>query len=216
MHGLWPWFVVFLLGCYHGLNPGMGWLFAVALGLQEKSVRAVFATVPPIALGHAASIGAIVVLTGVLAWHLPSGALRLGAAALLIGFGAYGLVRRRHPRWVGMRVGFGGLVLWGFVIATGHGAGLMLLPIISPGASMPGMAMPDVDGLATAANPSLWLPIISVHTLGYVLIMTLVALLVYQKLGLAILRRGWFNLDLLWAATLVAAGIVMLVVYHGV
>jgi hypothetical protein len=190
----------------------MGWLFAVALGLQEKSSRAVVATAPPIALGHAASIGLVVVLTGLLAWRIPSGAIRLAAAAVLIGFGTYQLVRRRHTRWVGMRIGFWGLALWGFVIASGHGAGLMLLPVIAAGAPMDGMTMTGVQPIAMAANPLLWPLIVGVHTLGYLLVMTLVALLVYQKLGLAILRKGWFNLDLLWAATLVAAGVVMLVV----
>src|SRR5437667_9273806 len=114
MSGGWFWLTLLGLGAYHGINPGMGWLFAVALGLQEKSRRAVLAAIPPIALGHALSVGAVVVLLWAAAASVPHGALRIGSAATLFGFGLYRLVRSRHPNWVGMRVGFRDLTLWSF------------------------------------------------------------------------------------------------------
>lgn len=202
MNDLRPWLVLFLLGCYHGINPGMGWLFAVARGLQERSNRAVLWTVPPIALGHAASIALIVALAGVLEWRLPSATVKLAAGTLLVAFGAYKLVRARHPRWVGMRVGFWGLTLWGFLMASGHGAGLMLLPVIS---------VCGPHGTALAAAASSWPLTVSLHTSGYLLVMTLAALLVYRRFGVAILRKGWINLDLIWAAALVTTGMVALI-----
>src|SRR5881628_1565297 len=130
MSGLWPWLALLGLGAYHGINPGMGWLFAVALGMQEKHRRAVLAAIPPIALGHALSIGLVVGLLWLAQASVPEKALRYGAAAILFGFGFYRFVRARHPRWVGMRVGFRDLTLWSFLMASAHGAGLMLVPLL--------------------------------------------------------------------------------------
>ncbi|MGH8728514.1 MAG: hypothetical protein ACREV9_10225, partial [Burkholderiales bacterium] len=121
------------MGAYHGINPGLGWLFAVALGLQEKNRRAVLLALPPIALGHAASIALVLGVLWLAQASLPGRALRYGAAALLFGFAAYRLIRARHPNWVGMRVSFADLVLWSFVMASAHGAGLMLVPIMLGG-----------------------------------------------------------------------------------
>jgi hypothetical protein len=130
MSALWAWLALFGLGAYHGINPGMGWLFAVALGLQEKRRRAVLAALPPIALGHALSVGVVLLVLWVARASVPALPLRVGAAAILFGFGLFRLVRSRHPAWVGMRVGFRDLTLWSFVMATAHGAGLMLVPIL--------------------------------------------------------------------------------------
>jgi len=215
----WPWLVLFLLGAYHGINPGMGWLFAVALGLQSKSRRAVLAALPPIALGHLISIGAIVALVQ-LAWaRVPARPLRFSAAALLCGFGFYRLIRSRHPRWVGMQVGFADLSLWSFLMASAHGAGLMLLPVLlrwSP-AGQTGHEH-HAQGLLSSGPTNSWagpqwaLAAVGVHTLGYLLVMALAAVVVYEKLGLALLRQAWFNLDLLWAAALLAAGVLTLLI----
>src|SRR6266436_2338223 len=114
----------------------MGWLFAVALGLQEHKRAAVLRALPPIALGHALSIGIIIAAVLVARISLPHRALKIAAAAILFGFGLYRLLRSRHPNWVGMRVGFGDLTVWSFVMASAHGAGLMLVPFFlgSPGA----------------------------------------------------------------------------------
>lgn len=181
---------VALLGAFHGLNPAMGWLFAVGLGLQERRLAAVIAALAPIALGHALSVGVVVLFLGAGALALPPQALRLGAAVLLIGFGLFRLVRpRAHFRWVGMRVGFGDLVLWSFLMASAHGAGLMLAPVLLEQAG---------HGLA----------LVGVHTAAMFVVMGGVALLVYQTIGLGVLRRAWVNLDLLWAAALITAGVV--------
>src|SRR5215217_8698871 len=130
MKVLWPWLVLFGLGAFHGINPGMGWLFAVCLGLQEHRRKAVLAALPPIAFGHALSVGLIVTLLAVLRTNLEPHALRYSAAAVLILYGAYRIVRARHPRWVGMRVGFGDLTVLSFLMASAHGAGLMLIPVL--------------------------------------------------------------------------------------
>jgi hypothetical protein len=207
MHGVWPWIILFLLGCYHGINPGMGWLFAVALGMQEKSGRAVLGAIIPIGIGHAAAIGLVVALAGFAELYFSHASLKFVAAAILFAFGAYLLIRNRHPRWVGMRVGFWGLVLWAFIMASGHGAGLMLLPIVTHDSVMPGMNMP-----ALAPSAATLIGAVAVHTAGYLLVMTAVAYVVYEKLGLAMLRRGWFNLDVVWAVALIVTGVVMLLV----
>ncbi|MDB5039797.1 MAG: hypothetical protein JWN27_523 [Candidatus Eremiobacteraeota bacterium] len=205
------WVVLFLLGCYHGVNPAMGWLFAVALGLQERSTRAVAAAIVPIAIGHVASVAVIVFVALSAARTLPHPAVRLAASLLLIGFGVYRLARTRHPRWVGMRVGFGGLIVWGFLMASAHGAGLMLLPFVVPASpmamdasmsmSMP-MAMPPAS-----ASLGMGVSIVAVHSLGYLLVTTVVALVVYRWFGLKLLRTAWFNVDLVWSVALIAAGL---------
>lgn len=196
---------MFGLGAFHGINPGMGWLFAVALGLQERSRRAVLAALPPIALGHALSISAVVAVLLLARASVPGMALRVGAAAILFGFGCYRLFRSRHPGWVGMRVGFGDLTLWSFLMASAHGAGLMLVPVLL---GLP----PEGHAGHFHALPQGWLAAVAVHSAGHFLVATLVALLVYEKLGVAILRRAWFNLDLLWGAALVLSGVIVLVV----
>jgi hypothetical protein len=214
MKELWPWLVLVGLGAFHGINPGMGWLFAVALGLQEKSQRAVRRALLPIALGHAVSIGVVVLAVGLLQAVLPEQVVRYLCAALLGVFGLWRLVRARHPRWVGMRVGFRDLMLWSFLMASAHGAGLMLVPLLLqwpvPDASHARL-MAALWPQAAATSPMLVLAAVSVHTLSLFLVTSAVALLVYEKLGVAFLRHAWFNLDVLWAAALFIAGVMALV-----
>jgi hypothetical protein len=206
----WVWPALFLLGCYHGINPGMGWLFAVALALQERSVRAIWLALGPITLGHLMSVMAIVGIAVILKAAVPGLAFRAGAAAVLLGMGLYRGIRARHFRWAGLRVGFWGLTLWAFLMATGHGAGLMLLPFVNvldaspatPG--MAGMAMP-----ADAGNAS-WLAAVGVHTAGYLGAMTAVAFIVYRYFGVRILRTAWINFDLIWAVALAVTGVILL------
>jgi hypothetical protein len=201
------WIALFFLGCYHGINPGMGWLFAVALGLQEHSTTAVFRAIAPIAIGHVLSVAIVVGLGLWAAAEFPHAAVHRAAGVLLLAFGLYRVLRLRHPRWVGMRVGFWGLTLWGFLMASAHGAGLMLLPFVTPrDATMSNMAMP------TAANASLltgWL-MIGVHTLGYLFAMGVVAFVVYKFLGVSFLRSAWLNVDLIWAIALFITGVIAL------
>jgi hypothetical protein len=204
----WPWFALVLLGAYHGINPGMGWLFAVALGLQEKSRKAVLHALLPIALGHAVSIALVVAIVGGVEAFAPPRALRTGGAVALIAFGLFKLAKPRlHPRWVGMRIGAGELALWSFLMATAHGAGLMLFPVLIalPASAHAGHAghMQHVAGGSIARDGAAVL----VHTAAMLLVMAAVALVVYEKLGLAILRKAWINLDLVWAVAIVAAGI---------
>jgi hypothetical protein len=222
MNDLWPWLALLGLGAYHGINPGMGWLFAVALGMQEKHRRAVLAAIPPIALGHMLSIGVVVGVLWLAQASLPQKALRYGAAALLFGFGFYRFVRSRHPRWVGMRVGFRDLTLWSFLMATAHGAGLMVVPILIgwTGGTEAGhthfgagshAAHLSTPATSSVSSPLRFLVAVAVHSAAYLLVVTLIALLVYEKVGLAVLHRAWFNLDLLWVIALMVSGILILV-----
>ena len=221
MSELWPWLTLFGLGAYHGINPGMGWLFAVALGMQEKRRRAVLKALPPIALGHTLAIAVVVAVLWLAQASLPERALRYGAAALLFGFGLYRLLRSRHPNWVGMRVGFRDLTLWSFLMASAHGAGLMLVPILlglnhaehAEAAGHTGHALDATHlQMATAITAWRWLAAVAVHSSGHLLVAVLIALLVYEKLGLGLLRSAWFNLDLLWVIALMASGVIILLV----
>jgi hypothetical protein len=210
----WPWLALALLGAYHGLNPAMGWLFAVALGLQEQRRGAVLQALPPIALGHATAILLAVLVVGVARIMVPPDALRYVCAGALVLFGLYKLARRRHPRWVGMRVGFRDLTAWSFLMATAHGAGLMLIPVLlglSSTEQMQGAHAVHAGptGPATALAD---LAVVGVHTLAMFAVMGAVAIVVYEKLGVMILKRTWFNLDLLWAGALVGAGVITLIV----
>ena len=211
----WPWLALALLGAYHGLNPAMGWLFAVALGLQERRRGAVLQALPPIALGHAFAILVAVLVVGVAQILVPLDALRYICAGVLILFGLYKLVRRKHPRWVGMRVGFRDLTAWSFLMSMAHGAGLMLVPILLR-LSEPTRGTPDAGEHAahvaqtSSATVLADLTAVGLHTLAMFAVMGLVAVVVYEKLGLMILKRTWFNVDLLWAGALVAAGVVTL------
>jgi hypothetical protein len=202
----WPALVV--LGAYHGINPGMGWLFAVALGMQQRSGRGVVRALPPIALGHAAAVAAVVVL-GVLAQLImPLGALRLVVAATLVSLGLYRLWRHGHPRFGGMQVGFVDLTVWSFLMASAHGAGLMVLPfLMGLPAEVSASGGAHALHMASAAGASSIATAVGIHTFTYLIVMTFAAWIVYRKLGLALLRTAWFNLDWLWAGALVITGI---------
>ncbi len=210
----WPWLALALLGAYHGLNPAMGWLFAVALGLQERRRGAVLQALPPIALGHAVSILAAVLVVGVAQLVVPLGVLRYVCASVLILFGLYKLVKRKHPRWVGMRVGFKDLTAWSFLMSSAHGAGLMLVPVLlrlsepMQGAHGHGDHAANVGAETVLAD----LAAVGLHTLTMFAVMGMIAVVVYEKLGVMILKRTWFNVDLLWAGALMVAGVITLIV----
>jgi uncharacterized membrane protein len=207
--------LLFLLGAYHGLNPAMGWLFAVALGMQEKSGRAVMRSLLPLGVGHLASVGLVIGAVEALQLTLPLNVVKVVAAVALIGFGLYRLIRRRHPRWVGMQVGSRDLAFWSFLMASAHGAGLMLLPfVVAYPYHMNGHEHMHHVMMAGTMPPAIashwWMPV-GLHTLGYLLVTAAVAMLVYSKLGVGVLRRAWFNLELLWVGALIAMGILTLV-----
>ena len=200
------------LGAYHGINPGMGWLFAVALGMQENCARGVWRALPPIALGHAAAVGIVVAAAVLARMVMPLDVLRIVVASTLVTLGLYRLWRHRHPRFGGMQVGFRDLTIWSFLMASAHGAGFMVLPFV--------MVMPaDVSAAGEharhAASASAGMPwpnalAVGIHSLAYLTVTALVAWIVYRKLGLALLRTAWFNMDWLWAGALVVAGVAVL------
>ncbi len=198
------------LGAFHGINPAMGWLFAVALGLQQRSRTAVLRALPPIALGHALSIAAVLAVVTFAGLVLDARELRVGAALVLFAFAAYRLAARHGAR-AGMQVGFRDLTLWSFIMASGHGAGLMLLPVLlGLAASGPHAEHLREAGLSPLA-PSLGTAaaIIAVHTAAMLAVGGAIALAVFEWVGLAFLRRSWINFDLLWSIALGVAGAII-------
>lgn len=207
-----PWISLVLLGAFHGLNPAMGWLFAVARGFHERRLRAVVTALAPIALGHALSIGLVAVPVGLLGLVIPQDLLLTLIGLALLGFAGHKVATRfRHPRWVGMRVRPRELVLWSFLMATAHGAGLMLAPVL---ARMRG----DVPRtLAQAGHAEHLVPTggdvlgpalaaVALHSTAMLAVAALIAVVVYRQLGVAMLRHAWINLDLVWVGAFVIAG----------
>lgn len=205
--GSWGWPALLLLGAYHGINPGMGWLFAVALGMQERRRAAVAWSLVPITLGHALAIALAIAVAGVLGLAVSPGRLKLIVAAALFALGGYRVFRHRHPRGGGMRVGFRDLTAWSFLMASAHGAGLMVLPILF-GLSADGHARHSSE---LRSLPSAGLAV-GVHTAGYLAVTAIVAAIVYEKVGLAVLRKAWVNMDLIWAGALVLTGLLTVVI----
>ncbi len=196
---LGAWWVMVAFGAYHGLNPGMGWLFALSLGLQQKSERAIWQSLLPITAGHATSIALV---AGAILWagHLISmPLLRYVTATLLLAFGVFKLFTYyRHPRWVGMRVTMRDLFVWSFIMAVAHGAGLMLAPSLVEITNA---------GKSAATNSVIDLVVaLGLHTGAMLVVMAAIAAVVYRVLGLKILRQGWINFDLIWAVALIAVG----------
>jgi hypothetical protein len=207
--------LMLLLGAYHGLNPAMGWLFAVALGMQEQKGTTVVRSLVPIALGHALAVGSVLAIAAVVGVSLPLVVFRSIVAALLVGLGIFFLARHWHPRWVRMRVGFWDLTAWSFLMATAHGAGLMVVPVLLRGGSAQafgGTTIHDHLHLVAMASPVAGIFATGVHTAGYLAVTGLIAWIVYKKVGLAVLRKAWFNVDLLWAVALIATGVVTFLV----
>ena len=199
------------LGAFHGLNPAMGWLFAVALGLQQGTGWAISRALVFITAGHAASLVVIAVALAFIGSFVPLGSLRIIAGAALLLFGAYKLFHYyRHPRWVGMRVGPRDLFVWSFLMATSHGAGLMLAPIIlnldEEGPAAAGELSHHAGYLDLADTSAAWAIGLGVHTAAMLLVMFPIAMVVYKKVGLAFLRWGWVNVDLMWAGVLFLTG----------
>jgi hypothetical protein len=203
-----------LLGVYHGLNPAMGWLFAVGLGMQDGKRRSVLRALPAIAVGHELAIGVVVALVvglGVLADERP---LHLVAAVALIAFGVFRFLKPRvHPRWTTMRVTSKELTWWSFLMSSAHGAGLMVAPVLLGAGAVEDAqahaghihAHPEATmGLADAEVA------VTVHVGAMIAVMAVVALVVYEKLGLAFLRKAWLNSDQFWAGAFIVAGVVTL------
>ncbi len=189
----------------------MGWLFAVALGLQERRRSKVIWALGPIALGHLVSIAAVVAIIGGLRLFFAIDLLRpIGAAALIL-FGLFRFVwPRAHPRWVAMRVNAAELALWSFLMASAHGAGLMLFPILI--GMTPNSAHAHQMALCGAYTAGQATAVVLVHTGAMIAVTGAIAILVYEWVGLAILRSAWINLDTIWAGALVAAGVLSMAI----
>jgi hypothetical protein len=204
MTGFWPWLALAGLGMFHGLNPAMGWLFAVALGMHRHSRRIVLLALAPIAVGHAVSIWMMAIAIMLLGVVVDASAVRIGAGMILIVWAIYHwLYGHRHRVRVGMTTGFAGLLLWSFLMATAHGAGLMLVPALIP------LCM----GRPMIGEGSLWISIaaVGVHTLAMLLVTGAIAVVVYDWLGLEFLRRSWINFDVLWSVVLIGTGAALMV-----
>jgi len=196
------WMLIGLLGTYHGLNPAMGWLLATALGFQEQRASAVVQALPPIIVGHAASVAVVIAAAALAESLVPAVPLRWIGAAVLLGSSALVFRRRAHPRRAGMRLGPGGLAAWSFVMASSHGAGLMLLPaLLGAGADTPH----GDHGVMTAG-----VGVLVVHSVGMLLAMTTAALLAFRLAGVGALRRVWIDTNAVWSIALAASGIVIL------
>lgn len=192
------------LGAFHGINPGMGWLFAVALGLQERRREAVWRALLPLALGHSLAVAAAVAVAVALGLVLTVDQVRWPVGILLIALGVSRLIRHRHPRWAAMRVRMGRLTLWSFLMASAHGAGLMVVPVF---AGMVSSGEPSChQAHASGATLGGALLATGVHGLGYVLVTAVIAVIVFEKLGVGLLRTAWVNLDLVWAGALIVTG----------
>ncbi|MGN6380717.1 MAG: hypothetical protein ACTHNU_17330 [Gaiellales bacterium] len=194
------------LGAFHGINPAMGWLFAVGLGLQESSRRALARSLGPIAIWHAAAIALVVIAVQEMRGFVSPDALRIAGGLCLAGFAIWKLVRNRHLRWVGFRLRRRELALWSFLMSSAHGAGLMLVPfLLGSGVAVGGSDQLVANGYAGDALA------VAVHTAAMVAVAGVVAVLVYELIGVQILRTAWVNLDRFWAmALLVAAGATLL------
>jgi len=203
-----PWLALAGLGAFHGMNPAMGWLFAVALGLHRRSRRVVWLALLPIALGHALSVLAVLAAVLLLGLVIDLNWLsRLAGVALLAWAVWHWRFGHRHRVRVGMQTGMAGLMLWSFLMATAHGAGLMLIPVVLPLC----LAASPAAGLTASGSLPVSLAAVGVHTAAMLTVTAAIAAAVYEWVGLAFLRRGWINLDLVWVAALCVAGLVLLV-----
>jgi hypothetical protein len=201
MTEIWPWLALAGLGAFHGLNPSMGWLFAVALGMHRNDERIVWMSVGPIALGHALSVALVAAAFLWVGLLIDARALRIACGVVLIGWALYHWrYGHRHRVRFGMQIGLIGLGVWSFLIATAHGAGLMLWPALMPlciGASAgPGPGGPVATALLG----------VGLHTAAMLFVTGAMAIAVYRWIGLALLRRAWINVDLVWTWALITAG----------
>jgi hypothetical protein len=196
------WQILVLLGAFHGINPAMGWLFAVALGMQEQRRQAVWRALLPLGLGHGIAIALAIVCATMLGIALPRNVLRWAVAVLLIALGLLFLFRHPHPRWAAMRVSMTDLTFWSFLVGTVHGAGLMVVPVFL------GMTEHNSAHIHLGTNDAkVALLATGVHAASYLIVTGLIASLVFEKFGVNFLRKAWINVDLIWAAALVMTGI---------
>jgi hypothetical protein len=202
------WFTVIALGLYHGLNPAMGWPLAVANGMTDRRASSVFATLLPLGGGHFMAVAVALVPFAWLGRYVEwNQAIRIGAGAAVLLFGVFKLFSRRHPRLLA-RIPPTRLAWWSFLMATAHGAGLMLAPFRLGLCAAPrqGAAAAPLMAYLARANLGAALVVAVVHTLAALLAGIGMAWAVYRYLGLRFMQRAWLNLDAVWGASLVVAG----------
>jgi len=207
------WFAVIASGVYHGLNPGMGWPLAVSAGLMEKSPRALFAALGPLAVGHLLAVLLVILpfalLIVLVEWQRE---IRIGASLLVIGFGVFRLINQRHPRLIA-RIRPTQLALWSFAVAIAHGAGLMLVPIYLGLCNASDLDRGHVAaGMLINANLGMAVLVSIAHATAMITVGGCAAWLVYRYLGLTYVSRSWFNLETMWAGSLVLVGAIALVI----
>ena len=200
------WIAVIAIGAYHGFNPGMGWPLAVSNGMWAKQETAVFTTLFPLAAGHFLAMASVLLPFSLLFQYLDwSVAIRLGAGVLVVAFGVFKLFNRGHPRALN-RVPPSQLTLWSYLMATAHGAGLMLVPIYF------GLCTTNPSHAAMAAlmssGPAMSVLVCVVHTLAMITAGGTMAWIVYRYFGLRLLRLAWLNLEAVWAVTLILTGMI--------
>ena len=196
------------LGAFHGLNPAMGWLFAVARAMQERSRAVLVRSLPPIAAGHLASVAIVAAVVSATRSVVAANVVGIAGGVLLVGYGLWRLLSERHFRWAGMRLSAAQLAGWSFLVSSAHGAGLMLLPVLATGPLPAGVHAHTATATATAAPAAALggLAAAGVHTVAMLAAMLTCAVIVHEFVGVAVLRKAWFNLDRLWAAVMVATG----------
>jgi hypothetical protein len=206
------WLTVAGLGLYHGVNPAMGWPLAVANGMAARRSSSVFATLLPLGGGHFMAIAVALLPFAWLSWYAEwSRAIRIGAGVAVLAYGAFKLIKRRHPRLLA-RIPPTRLAWWSFLMATAHGAGLMLVPFMLGLCAAPspetghGVVMADVMVYLARANLGTAVLVAAVHALVSILAGIGMAWAVYRYLGLRFLQRAWLDLDAVWGASLVIAG----------
>jgi len=204
----WSWVGLLALGAFHGVNPGMGWLFAVALGMQERRRTAVWRAMLPLAFGHALAIIAAIAVAMLAGAVVPLRVMQWAVGGVLLALGVSRFFRHGHPRWVGMQVGAKDLTVWSFLMASAHGAGLMVLPLVLGGAVAPAHAAHASHAVHADAWSATWATL--VHSAGYLSVSVVIALVVFE-LGVGLLRKAWLNLDLVWAVALVVTSLATLV-----
>jgi uncharacterized membrane protein YfcA len=201
------WEALALLGAFHGINPAMGWLFAVALGMQEERRQAVWRALLPLGLGHALAVAVAVIIAAMLGVALPRNVLRWAVAIALLAVGIRFLFRHPHPRWAAMRVSMADLTLWSFLVGTVHGAGLMVVPVF--------LGMTEHNSIHrhwTSGKAGVVLLATVVHAASYLIVTGSIAFVVFEKLGVNFLRKAWINIDLIWALALIVTGIANLLI----
>jgi len=207
---LWPWLTLIALGAFHGINPAMGWLFAVALGLHRQRRAVVLTSLLPIALGHALSVALVVLAVVSLDRLFDRHTVNILSGAVLVGWAFYHwMSRSRHRVRVGMRTGMVGLAVWSFLMASAHGAGLMLVPALTPLDRGAAAHVHSAGHVVSSGSLSVAFAAVGVHTLAMLGVTGVIAIIVYEWVGLAFLRRAWINLDFVWTIALIATGLIL-------